>query len=201
MRFDDYGNNDSFEQDKKEYLEKLKDILNDNGPDGIYELLKKVDPKAAEKIHPNNVKRVIRALEMNKFGISKTDMEHGQLLWDKNKEKYNFFVIYIDVPRKMLYDRINIRVDSMVKEGILQEAKKIKEAHLPQNSTALQAIGYKEFFPYMEGKKTLYECVERLKQDSRRYAKRQITWFKKLHKDYEYIFGSDITGMIKKINK
>lgn len=161
----------------REYLEKL---AQEHSNEYVHDMLKKVDPHSAEVIHPNNLKRVIRALEIAK-NSNKTKSEHmeKEKIRIQNKNSiYQFTVFYIDFDRNVLYDRINQRVDIMLNQGILEEAKKLYESHLDKNSTCMQAIGYKEFFPYFENKISLEEAVEKLKQDTRRYAKRQETWFK-----------------------
>jgi len=95
----------------------------------------------------------------------------------QEKSIYNFSVFCIEQDREYLYNRINLRVDLMVKDGIVEEAKKVYDMKLPKDNTCMQAIGYKEFFPYFEGKETLEEATETLKKETRHYAKRQLTWF------------------------
>ena len=176
-------NNMSFEKiDEKEELEidkRLQELVNGKTSDELYELLKSLDEKAALKIERGNDKRIIRAIKLNLLGIKKSSIDERNDLWHKNESKYNFFVTYIDMPRDLLYDRINKRVDAMVEQGILDEVRYVYGGK-DQHRTATQAIGYKEFFGYIEGTKSIEECTELLKQKSRNYAKRQITWFKKL---------------------
>ncbi len=162
-----------------EVEEKLKQLTSTKTSDELYELLNALDEKAALKIGPGNDKRIIRAIKLNLLGTKKSDIDSRNDLWNKNESKYNFLVTYIDMPRDLLYDRINKRVDMMVELGILDEVKMLYNIK-DENITAKHAIGYKEFFEYIEGTKSLAECVELLKQKSRNYAKRQITWFKKL---------------------
>ena len=142
-------------------------------------MLYDMDKEAALKIGCGNDKRIIRAIKLNLLGKNKSSIDSKNDLWNKNPSKYNFLVVFLDMPRDLLYDRINKRVDLMVNSGVLDEVKSVYEVKEP-NNTALQAIGYKEFFPYLEGNLTLEECVDILKQKTRNYAKRQITWFKKL---------------------
>ena len=176
-------NNMQFEQIDEEYEKQIEDKLNEliqgKTSQELYDLLKQMDEKAVDKIDKGNDKRIIRAIKLNLLGINKSDIDSRNDLWQKNESKYNFLVIYIDMPRDMLYDRINIRVDQMVEQGVLEEAKMLYNMK-DESITACQAIGYKEFFGYIEGTKTLQECAELLKQKTRNYAKRQITWFKKL---------------------
>lgn len=158
--------------------QRLKEEVQQYGMEPIYKRLQEKDPAAAEKIHPHNEKRVLRALEF----IETTGMLFSQQE-EKNKitpPRYPYRMICLAFrDREKLYSRINQRVDLMMQQGLLEETAYLYE--LVQKSdkpfTAAQAIGYKELFPYFEGTKTLQEAVETLKQESRRYAKRQITWF------------------------
>lgn len=176
-------NNMQFEQIDEEYEkqieEKLNTLIQGKTSDELYDLLKVMDEKAAHIIDKGNDKRIIRAIKLNLLGINKSDIDSRNDLWQKNQSKYNFLVIYIDMPRDLLYDRINNRVDQMIEQGVLEEAKMLYNMK-DDSITACQAIGYKELFGHIEGTKTLEECAELLKQKTRNYAKRQITWFKKL---------------------
>jgi len=176
-------NNMSFEQidekHEKHIEDKLNTLIQGKTSDELYDLLKGIDEKAADRIDKGNDKRIIRAIKLNLLGINKSDIDSRKDLWQKNESKYNFLVIYIDMPRALLYDRINTRVDQMIEQGVLDETKMLYNMK-DESITACQAIGYKEFFEYIEGTKTLEECAELLKQKTRNYAKRQITWFKKL---------------------
>ena len=162
------------------YRDELYKILEEKSADYLYDMLNKVDPESAKLIHKNNTKRVIRALEIyNNTKIKKSEhMKNEEERISKNQNKYSFKVFYIDYERQKLYERINQRVDLMVENGLIDEAKKIYDMNLNKDCTCMQAIGYKEFFDYFKGEKTLEECIENLKQETRRYAKRQITWFK-----------------------
>ena len=182
MNFDTEETTEDIEK-KKLYRESLEKVLAENGKEYLYNMLKDLDPEATQNIHMNNTKRVIRAIELANEGIYKGNVEKRNDLWNKNDSKYNFITVYINMPRDILYDRINRRVDAMEDSGIIEEAKMLKSMNLDKNSTALQAIGYKEFFAYLDGKETLQEALEKLKQNTRRYAKRQITWFSKLNCD------------------
>ena len=184
MDFDDCEEKEKIEEN--EVRKELEEILLEKGKEYLYEMLVKLDSKAAEKIHMNNTKRVIRAIQLAKEGTYKSDIDKRNDLWNKNESKYNFITIYIDMPREKLYDRINMRVDLMKDSGVIEEAKMLKNMKLPDKNTAMQAIGYKEFFDYIDGKEILEISLERLKQSTRRYAKRQITWFKKLNCDIVY---------------
>lgn len=157
----------------------LEKIANEKGNEYLHNMLKELDPKTADEIHMNNVKRVIRAIEIAKKTdkLKSTHMEEEKERINTQKGEFDFEVFCIEQERQYLYDRINLRVDLMIKDGVLEEAKKVYEMNLPKDNTCMQAIGYKEFFPYFEGKATLEECIETLKKETRHYAKRQMTWF------------------------
>ncbi len=161
-----------------EYREELKAFVADNGAQKLHELLKESDPEAAEKIDYRNVKRVIRALEVYKSsGVPISEWQRRSKLLPP---KYDSLVILLEYEdRQTLYSRINNRVDSMMESGLLNEVKLLKEKGLFETPTAGQAIGYKEFIPYFNGEASIDECVENLKSESRRYAKRQMTWFRR----------------------
>ncbi|MGX7129337.1 tRNA (adenosine(37)-N6)-dimethylallyltransferase MiaA [Enterococcus wangshanyuanii] len=150
--------------------EKYERFAKENGNEKLWALLQKKDPKAAETIHHNNQKKIIRALEVfDKTGYS--------ILTPRETPKplYDYFLVGLETDRTLLYERINQRVELMLDSGLLKEAALLYEEQ-PQQS--IQGIGYKEFFPYFEGKEDLEDAVAQVKQNSRRYAKRQLTWFK-----------------------
>lgn len=175
-------NNMTFEEEKidEEYRNYLYELAKTKSNEYVHDMLKSIDPESALIIHPNNLKRVIRALEIAKNSkILKSEHMENEVNRIKNQDiPYNFLVFYIDFAREKLQQRINQRVDAMLNEGILEEAKLVYNKKLPQKCTCMQAIGYKEFFPYFENKITLEEAVEKLKLETRKYAKRQETWFK-----------------------
>lgn len=148
-------------------------------PDGLkelYEDAKKIDEKAMESISPNDKKRIIRILEIYKAtGKNKTEQE---ILSRTNDVKYDYQVYAIDMERSKLYDRINRRVDLMFEQGLIEEVKNLLEKYI-EFPTAMQGIGYKEVAEYLRGDLTKDEMVEKLKQETRHYAKRQLTWFRK----------------------
>ena len=168
------------EAHEKQVEQELENITTNKSSEEIYSILYELDIEAALKIGVGNDKRIIRAIKLHMLGVDKSSIDNKNDLWNKNPGKYNFLVVFLDMPRDLLYDRINKRVDSMVKAGVLDEVKLVYNLK-DTTVTAVQAIGYKEFFPYLEGKSSLDECVEVLKQKTRNYAKRQITWFKKLN--------------------
>lgn len=163
-----------------EFRESLYNLAKEKSNQYVHDILKYIDPESAKLIHPNNLKRVVRAIEMAK-NTKKTKSEHmkdEQKRIQNENSKYNFLIFYIDHDKELLYDRINKRVDIMVDQGVVDEAKMVYDMKLDKNSTCMQAIGYKEFFPYFEGEITLEQAIEDLKKDTRKYAKRQKTWFK-----------------------
>lgn len=173
--------NMNFEEQKLDetYRNELYKLAKENSNEYVHNLLKEIDPKSAEEIHYNNLKRVVRALEIAKItGKLKSDHMNDEIERIKTKESiYDFKIFALNYPREILYDRINRRIDIMAKNGLIEEARKLYNMNLDKNSTCMQAIGYKEIFPYIEGRDTLEICLETLKQNTRKYAKRQQTWF------------------------
>ena len=147
------------------------------GVAALHERLRAVDPESADAIHPNNVKRVVRALEIfEQTGIPKSEFDRRS---QTVESPYNAVVIGLHYPRReVLYERINRRVDMMLADGLLEETRRLlDEGVFARNQTAAQAIGYKELLGYFDGNETLAEAAENLKTATRRYAKRQLTWF------------------------
>lgn len=157
--------------------EQLAAELNEKGPEAMYAELQAVDPEAAAGIHPNNHVRVLRALEHYRATGKKLSEQKADSL--PPEKPYRSLILGLDFPeRAQLYRRIDLRVDQMMEQDLLNEAKRVWE-HRDTYKTAAQAIGYKEFFPYFAGESALAPCVEKLKQASRNYAKRQLTWFRR----------------------
>ena len=156
--------------------EQLAAELAEKGPAALYDELRAVDPEAAAAIHPNNQVRVLRALEHYRATGKKLSEQKAASL--PPERPYRALVLGLDFPqRDQLYRRIDLRVDKMMENGLLAEAKLVWD-HRTAYRTAAQAIGYKEFFPYFAGESALAPCVDKLKQASRNYAKRQLTWFR-----------------------
>ena len=165
---------------------KLQQRLEAEGIEALMEELRKVDSEAAERLHISDEKRILRALEVY-LETGKTITAHNE---ESQKIPNKYDAIYIGLAfsdREDMKALIDRRVDKMVDEGILEEVDLLLGAHLPEGSTALQAIGYKEFFPYRRGEATLEEAVEELKLRSRQYAKRQLTWLRR-NKDIHWIY-------------
>ena len=156
--------------------EQLAAELAEKGPEALYAELLAVDPEAAAAIHPNNHVRVLRALEHYRATGKKLSEQKAESL--PAERPYRSLILGLDFPeRAQLYRRIDHRVDQMMEAGLLAEAEFVWK-NRNRFRTAAQAIGYKEFFPYFEGEEALQPCVEKLKQASRNYAKRQLTWFR-----------------------
>lgn len=154
----------------------------------LYSMLRAADEKAANDIHPNNRKRVIRALEICNAGTSKTAQNEASTLNESPYEALYFGIGYKD--RERLYERINLRVDIMMKNGLEQEARRMSSR---LGSTARQAIGHKELMPYINGECSLEQAVESLKQATRRYAKRQLTWFRK-NENINWLYADELSS-------
>ncbi len=168
------------ENDATQYREELFEFAKVSGNLALHNKLLEVDPISAQVIHPNNVKRLVRALEyyyQNNEPISKHNYEQKSKRFnDISPYNYHFFALNMD--RATLYSRINMRVDMMLQDGLLEEVKNLYEQGLSEDMVSMKAIGYKEFFPYLRGELSLELAIDLLKQNTRRYAKRQLTWFK-----------------------
>jgi tRNA dimethylallyltransferase len=156
------------------YRKELENILKEEGVSQLYDKLKRIDPNSAERIHPNNTRRVIRALEIYQ-STGKTMTEY--LITQESKLLYNVALIGLTMDRDLLYERINKRVDIMMDSGLLDEVSQLYSKGI-NNCQSIQAIGYKELYSYLNKDISLEEATEQLKQNSRRYAKRQLTWFR-----------------------
>lgn len=160
--------------------DKLRDELwkkaEQDGAKSVYEILKELDPIEADKVHYNNVKRVIRAIEICKTtGMTKTEADKLSI----GKPMYNPTIYGLNMPREKLYERIDKRVDIMVEQGLEGEVRQLLNMGIRRDSTAMQAIGYKELVRYIDGLCDFETAIEDIKRESRRYAKRQLTWFKR----------------------
>ena len=170
--------------EESEYRKYLKDMADKEGNEVLHGMLAKVDEKSAKDIHPNNVKRVIRALEyFHQTGkkISEHNEEQSQ-----NVSPYNFVYFVLNDDRKLLYERIDRRVDEMFEEGLEQEVKRLIDSGLTRENISMQGIGYKEMIDYFDGMYDIDTAKELIKQDTRHFAKRQLTWFRR-EKDVTWI--------------
>jgi tRNA dimethylallyltransferase len=159
------------------YREELEKLLTERGAEYLYEVLKEIDPESATAIHPNNSKRVIRALEFAKQTGDKIS-EHNKEQREK-KSPYQFCYFVLNKDRAKLYETINYRVDHMMEQGLLNEVKDLAEKGYTKDMVSMQGIGYKEILAYLEGEYSLEVAVDILKKDTRHFAKRQVTWFKR----------------------
>ncbi len=164
----------------EKFREKYYALAEEHGKEFVHEKLRAVDPQSAEEISVNNLKKVIRALEI--FHLSnKTKSEI--VAQDKAVKGVDNgiapLVVGITLPREKLYERINLRVDKMIEKGLVEEARTLYDKGFSEKLQSISSIGYKEIYPYFRGEKSLDKCIEDIKQKTRNYAKRQITWFKK----------------------
>lgn len=166
-QFSDVPGDESYRLMLEERVQKI-------GNEALYKELLEVDPGSAAQIHQNNVRRVIRALEI--FHLTGKTMQDFQSTQQPDL-LYNTAIIGLSMEREKLYERINYRVDAMIEEGLLEEVKGFYQQGL-RDCQSIQAIGYKEIYAYLDGKVPLEEAITNLKQNSRRYAKRQLTWFR-----------------------
>ena len=154
------------------------------GPEAVHALLAQKDPASAAAIHPNNIKRVIRALEfLQESGNSIA--EHNTAQREK-ESSYRSVYFVLNMERRKLYERIDRRVDIMMEHGLLKEVTRLRDIGVPRDSTAMQGIGYKQIYGHLEGEYSLEEAVRLIKRDTRHFAKRQLTWFKR-EKDVHWV--------------
>ena len=163
-------------QTGSEARERYEAIARDEGALALHELLRGRDPRSAELIHPNNVRRVVRALEMLDEGVSYAAKHEGLRA---RRPHYDALLFGITMDRERLYQRIDARVDAMVEAGLVDEVRALAEGGLAETLTAMQAIGYKEVVAYLDGALTLDEAIDEVKRRSRRYAKRQLSWLRR----------------------
>ena len=160
----------------EKYRKELEEIAEKQGLEVLYKKAQEIDSKAMEKISPNDKKRIMRVLEIYKAtGKTKTEQEAESR---KNGIKYNYKVFALNMDREILYNRINLRVDIMIEKGLIEEVQKLKDKY-NEFPTAMQGLGYKEVVEYLENRTTKEEKIEKIKMETRRYAKRQLTWFRK----------------------
>ena len=188
-----------FEEEEDDGIrQKYETLLEEKGEEYLHQLLENVDPVSAEKIHTHNVKRTIRALEFfekNQYPISQHNEQERQ-----RSSPYDFRYFVLTDDRQKLYDRIELRVDSMIQNGLVEEVKHLKEMGCHRNMVSMQGLGYKEILDYLDGEISLEEAVYRIKRDTRHFAKRQLTWFRR-EKDVIWVdkskLGSDPDLLLK----
>lgn len=179
-----------------QYRAKLEKIVTEEGIENVFAELKEIDPESAERIHPNNIRRVIRALEI--YHCTGHTMSE-QLKEQPTEMKYDTCILGLTMNREQLYERINHRVDLMVEEGLVEEVQGFFQQGL-KGCQSIQAIGYKELYDFFNGKISESEAIENLKQNSRRYAKRQLTWFRN-KMDVSWYDVTNVAGFYKKIDE
>lgn len=198
----------NFSERKRDPLlsKKMEEMVESQGIMPLYHRLEQIDPEQAKKIHPNNHRRVIRALEIYETtGMTMSEYENNQVM----ESPYNPILIGLEMPRELLYERINARVDQMITEGLITEVKTLYDKGYAC-CQSMKAIGYKEWTSYFKGEQSLEQSIELLKRNSRRYAKRQYTWFKNkmdvswysvtpatINEDFTLIF-KELAGILKK---
>ena len=172
-----YDNDFTETDNDTSYREECYRLAQEQGPEVLYERLKEIDPEYAAIMHANNVKRVTRALEYHYLTGQKFSEHNAE---QKKKETpYDAAVIILSMDREKLYERIELRIDIMMEQGLLEEVKGLLDKGYTPELVSMQGIGYKEFIPYFNGECTLEEAVTQLKTNTRRFAKRQLTWFRR----------------------
>lgn len=186
----DFTENDGDSSIRRE-LEALAVSEGERAPLLLHSMLQKADPKAAADIHPNNIKRVIRAIEYFRQTGERISL-HNERAHAK-ESPYNFLYYVVTTEREQLYRRIENRVDRMLEQGLVEEVQRLKAMGCHRGQTSMQGLGYKEILDYLNGECSLDEAVYRLKRDTRHFAKRQLTWFKR-ERDVRWIHLPDFQG-------
>ena len=172
----------------EEERQELQKILEENGPQYLHDMLREIDPDAAERIHPNNTKKMIRAIEAARAGEKIPAFEESF----KPTGDYEVLLICLDRDREQLYNRINLRVDIMMEKGLIPEIKSLMAMGLTEDSISMKGIGYKELIAHFNGEYDLETAVELIKRNSRRYAKRQLTWFRRYPDMHWFDLSTDV---------
>ena len=193
-------------EEDKSYREQLEKLADENGAEYLHQMLLEVDPASGNAIHANNIKRTIRALEFYHLTGEKIS-EHNE----KEKEKgtaYNSCYFVLNAPRDLLYKRIEQRIDEMLDMGLVEEVKALRDMGCHRGMVSMQGLGYKEILAYLEGEISLETAVEILKRDTRHFAKRQLTWFRReqdviwVNKDaFEYNEAKILAYMLEKLRQ
>ena len=183
----DFTENDS----DHSYRTELEALHQEHGFPYLYEMLKKIDPESAETIHPNNTKRVIRALEFARQTGDKISEHNKEQREKQSPYQYCYFVLNKD--RAKLYETINLRVDKMIDDGLVEEVKILAKKGYTKDMVSMQGIGYKEILSYLDGEYSLEDAIDILKRDTRHFAKRQITWFKR-EKEVTWVNKDDFSA-------
>ncbi|UUZ94584.1 tRNA (adenosine(37)-N6)-dimethylallyltransferase MiaA [Paenibacillus sp. P25] len=171
------------------YREELRQFAEAYGPEALHERLREVDPETAERLHPNDQRRIIRALEI--FHVTGERLS-DRLKVQKRLTPYELCIVGLTMDRGLLYKRIEDRIDQMIGQGLVEEVQGLLEKGYTTDLISMQGLGYKEIAAYLLGQGTLEEAVELLKKNTRHFAKRQLSWFRRM-KDIEWVDMSDLT--------
>lgn len=195
----DFKENDDESLVRRE-LEELAAREGEAAPAVLHAMLEEIDPESAARIHANNVKRVIRAIEYYRLTGERISVHNQE---ERIKESpYNFLYYVVNTQRPVLYGRIDRRVDQMIENGLVEEVQALKAMGCHRGQTSMQGLGYKEILDYLDGRCTLDEAVYILKRDTRHFAKRQLTWFKR-ERDVRWLnlpdFGNDAASVVERI--
>ena len=201
-----YGIDFTENEDTSHIREELEQEAKEKGPEYLHGLLRQVDPDSAEAIHPNNVKRVIRAIEFYRLTGQQISSHNRK---ERQKESpYDLYYYVLTCERERLYRRIEQRVDQMLEAGLIEEVRRLKEMGCTRTMVAMQGLGYKEILDYLDGRCTLDEAVYVLKRDTRHFAKRQLTWFRRERdvrwiklEDYEFDKSRILEGILNNMEK
>lgn len=194
------------EEDHSAIRERLENTAREKGSAYLYEYLEKVDPDSAKIIHPNNQKRIIRALEF--YELNGTPISEHNKRERQKKSPYDFCYFVLNDDRELIYQKIDQRVDEMLAKGLVEEVRTLKEMGFQKDMVSMQGLGYKEILSYLDGECTLDEAVYLIKRDTRHFAKRQLTWFKRERdviwidkKAFEYDNNKILNFMLEKFDK
>ncbi len=177
--------------------ERYQAVCDAEGAQALHALLKRIDPATAARLHPNDTRRVIRALEV--YELTGTPFSQ-QVMPTEADAPYDFSLFALDLDRQRLYARIDRRVDVMMRDGLLDEVEALFKSGVPEQAQAMQGLGYKELLPVLDGRRTLPEAVALIKQKTRNYAKRQLTWFRR-DKRIRWLTADEHTTVDELLNK
>ncbi|WP_211747880.1 tRNA (adenosine(37)-N6)-dimethylallyltransferase MiaA [Paenibacillus sp. Marseille-Q4541] len=180
FQFSEVGSDEAFRKEQFDYADA-------HGPEMLHEKLQQIDPASAQRLHPNDVRRVVRALEIyHMTGMKQSD----QLAAQKKESPYELFIVGLTMDRQMLYNRIEDRIDEMMEEGLVEEVASLLDRGVVPGCISMQGLGYKEIASYLQGGVPLETAVDELKRDTRRFAKRQLSWFRHM-KDIHWVDMTD----------
>ena len=175
--------------DDNSFRKEMEALAEKEGSEALHRLLSEKDPEAGKRIHPNNTKKIIRALEILEEGQDRVRSFEESFVKTKD---YDFCIVGLTRDREELYDRINRRVDILIGQGLVEEVKSLEKKGLTENDISMKGIGYKEVFSYLHGEYDLDEAIRIIKRNTRRYAKRQLTWFRR-YEDIHWINLSEVS--------